>query len=330
MNDIEIRTHERIDYKRCQLKWYWHWRMGLVPMARSYGDLDLGRWTHAALAAWYSGDRDNKLVDVFNKVVSDDMNTQPNNLMEYQKEKISELAQLGMEMMLGYQRHYHHNDADVIPVKCEVPLKFKLAPGLTYGMTLDMVFCDPFGRVWIMEHKTAKSINRTWLPLAEQTLAYIALSERCLVDSGLFTSTTSLHGIMYNFIRKTRMDSRQHNDQGLALNKNGTVSKRQVVDSFVRVPIRIPTLGKIDTLNRLAHECGEIAEATLMSRVGDKDASNFLSTPHTSCTRCDYFTLCLNRTYGGNVRDLIKKMYRVVDPYTYTRNTEIPASFELG
>src|SRR5262249_32943090 len=48
-----IRSHERIDYKRCTKKWYWKWRKGLVPKAAQFGALELGTWMHDALAQWY-------------------------------------------------------------------------------------------------------------------------------------------------------------------------------------------------------------------------------------------------------------------------------------
>ena len=45
-----IRSGERMCFKRCQKKWYWEWRRGLVPRNKTFGALDLGTWMHIALA----------------------------------------------------------------------------------------------------------------------------------------------------------------------------------------------------------------------------------------------------------------------------------------
>lgn len=143
----QLRAHERMDYKRCQMKWYWRWRRGLVPRAVRFGALDLGNWVHDGLAAWYGKGwgRNGSLAEhVTNAAVKAVESAGASGAPEYVLDEAGELTALAEAMAQGYEREYADTD-DVYVLAVEEPLEFvipdytgdplvvnKLKPDLVY------------------------------------------------------------------------------------------------------------------------------------------------------------------------------------------------------
>jgi hypothetical protein len=137
---------------------------------------------------------------------------------------------------------------------------------------------------------------------------------------------------MYNFLRKAIPDERETDAQGRALNKNGTVSKRQPTPVFIRHPIELTTASKKIALMRLRLETKIVTEYARAVRERRIDPFFIPKTPHSSCEKlCDYFTMCVVEEQGGNIKEMQRTMYHRENPYTYLEETtDIPASFELS
>jgi PD-(D/E)XK nuclease superfamily len=334
-----IRSHERIDYKRCPKKWYWKWRKGLVKREIKFGALDLGTWMHSAFQGWYgTGLRrtDAPLVQHFLEAADDAIaRAKHAGAPEYVLEKAEELAALGEAMTTAYQKHYGQ-DPGVEVIRAEIPLEFTIpdASGnvvAVHKLKPDLVYADRQGDIWLMEHKTAAQIRTGHLVIDDQARPYGAMAERALRNLGVIDKHEKFRGITYNFLRKALPDERATDSSGKALNKNGTVSKRQPAPNFVRVPVTLTAKAKVLTLKRVQMESIEIAGVTALLRQKVLKPELLNKTPHGSCEKfCDYFTMCVAEEQGADIRDMQQNMYDVQNPYDYEETTDVPVSFEMG
>lgn len=334
-----VRSHERMTFKRCQKKWYWSWRRGLVPRAARFGALELGTWLHAALADWYGSKyaRDGRLVDHFNyhaNLAMPHTNTEPQP-PEHVLEKAEELAALGESMTIGYEKHYG-SDPDVKVIKAELPLQFEIPDEsgkviAVHAFKPDLVYEAPDMGVWLMEHKSATSIRTEHLVIDDQARPYGTFAERALRNAGMLKRGREFKGIMYNYLRKGLSDERSTNELGQALNKNGTVSARQPSPLFVRKPVTLTSKAKLITLRRVQKETITITEITKVLRANPAAAQYLNKTPHVSCPKfCEFFSICTAEEEGTDIRTMENALFVRRNPYTYGESTDDPAGFEIG
>lgn len=316
-----------MDYKRCQHKWYWRWRRGLVPKAVSFGALDLGNWVHDGLAAWYGSDtggrkRNGKLSEhVVEAAVKAVEGAGASGAPDHALDKAAELTALAEAMAEGYERHYG-KDPDVYVLATEIPLEVQVTdyednPLVVNKLKPDLVFQDANG-VWLMEHKTAAQIFTEHLPLDDQARPYGSMAEGALRKLGLIGAHQEFRGIMYNFLRKAFPDERERDASGKALNKNGTVSKRQPAANFLRHPVKLTRLAKAKTLRRVRFESVEIASVANALRSGAVTHNELHKTPTKGCARfCEFFSICKMDEEGTDTREAERLMFTRRDPYVY-------------
>jgi hypothetical protein len=326
-----VRHSERVDYKRCPKKWYWHWRLGLFPKQTSAA-LELGTWMHEALARYYSGTQQGLagyFIDVTDSVLKQFEGP------EHTLQQLEELIGLGIAMAEAYDKRYADETVDV--VAAEIPLEFPIRDDdgtivAIHKLKPDLVFRDAERNVWLMEHKTAKQIRLEHLPIDDQARPYAAMAEIALRRAGVISNRDQFKGVMYNFLRKALPDEREMDAQGKYLNKNGTVSKRQPTPVFVRHPIVLTRKSKQIALMRLQIETRILTGYTAALRAKEINPHHIPKTPHSSCPKlCPYFAMCVVEEQGGNIREMQRTMYRKENPYTYDEETaDIPASFELS
>lgn len=337
MRTIRVRSHERIEFKRCQKKWFWKWRKGLVPKAKAFGALELGTWKHDALAAWYGTGyaRHPSLVDLFNdRANAALMEAQELGIPDYLLEQAEGIACLGAAMAGAYQKTYG-NDPEVKVLAAEVPLEFSIDIGLPkpaiHLLKPDLVYEDKAGDAWLMEHKTAATIRTDHLVIDDQARPYGAMAERALRKAGILREGQQFRGIMYNFLRKGFPDLREVDASGKSLNKDGTVSKRQPQRMFLRYAVKMTDKAKAIALRRIQGEVRDIAQATL-ALVEDPRAHRYLTkTPHMSCPRfCQYFALCEAEEQGTDITEMERSLFVRQNPYDYGETTDIATSFEMG
>ncbi|HTS10096.1 MAG TPA: PD-(D/E)XK nuclease family protein [Candidatus Eisenbacteria bacterium] len=334
MSDLPLIRHsERVDFKRCQMKWYWRWRKGLVPKQKSFGALDLGTWMHAALAIRYSPGG-HSLSGAFEAVTHAALQHYAGP--DYARDKADELAMLGQAMATAYDREYG-DDSDIKILAVEIPLEFEIR-NLTgelialHKLKPDAVFRNA-GGVWLFEHKTAAQIRTEHLPIDDQARPYVAMAEIALENAGILKRSDKFRGIMYNFLRKALPDQRPRDGQGRYLNQNGTVSAKQPSPYFQRLPLEISAKSKRSALLRLGQEAHIITEiASDLRKSPMRSPLRLMKTPHSSCPKlCPFFEMCKVQEDGGDVRMMERTMYERRDPYLYEEETtDIPPSFELS
>lgn len=332
----QLRRGEVADFKRCPKMWYWRWRKGYVPKAKQFGALELGSWVHLALADWYSSGRKGNLSAIF---YTHAMNSITNAIEEkapdYVIEQSYELLALGQEMMAAYQNFYGE-DAGIDVIEAEIPLEFSISVDgaiiAIHKLKPDLVFRDRRGYVWLMEHKTAKSIRTEHLAIDNQARPYGVMAEPALRKLGLIRRSEQFAGILYNFLRKGLPDMRPVDDKGRSLNQNGTVSKKQPAPMFVRKPIRMTNKAKLITLGRIQQDAVTLSTATKGLHNGEIKPINIPKTPHYSCPKmCPFFAMCVAEEEGTDIRLMERALYIRRDPYLYEEeSTEERPGFEMG
>lgn len=308
-----------------------------MPKAISFGALDLGMWVHDALANWYlrglkrAGSLVNRFDMVSGGAITDAVE---NKAPDYAIEKAEQLAALGLDMMKAYERRYG-KDPEIDVIKAEIPLEFAISDEhgeviAQHRLKPDLVYRDPQRNIWLMEHKTAKQIRTAHLVIDDQARPYGVLAERALRNSGILGAKERVKGIMYNYLRKATADTRETNAQGQALNKDGSVSKRQPKPLFVRHPVIMTRLAKLHALKRIQGETILITEVTSALREKWLDPAALPKTSHHSCpTTCDFFSMCVAEEEGTDIRDMMRLQFERRNPYLYD-TTDEPAGFEMG
>lgn len=236
MNKLPIlRTSERGTFKRCPQKWYWAWRMGLVPVGTVSDALAFGGWVHVSLAKWYCGpglkrgphpaetfeavaDAELTFVKTSNRFASGDRATI--------EEKLVPAKELGIVLLNAYVEHYGSDDHWYViePERSgEVDIRDPDYPEqilVIYGFTYDLIYRDLItDRILLGEHKTAQAIMLDHLPLDDQAGSYWAVATPHLREAGLISAHEQLCGITYNFLRKSLPDTRPRNAEGHYTNK---------------------------------------------------------------------------------------------------------------
>jgi len=316
----QVRYSERTDYKRCQKKWYWRWRKGMRVRNPRPSALDLGTWFHYGLENWYgSGTKRNRTLRWH---VETAIETQRDlGVPEQHQEKFEELAMLVEAMADAYEKKYGR-DSKVSVLATEIPLEFTFTTG-THRLKPDMVvqMLDT-GLYYLWENKTAGQISIEHLPIDDQARGYAAMAERGLIEAGVLPRGKRLSGIMYNIVRKALSDERPQNEKGEYLNKDGSVSKKQPAEQFLRHPFPMTNRAKVIALTRVANEVERIVSHTSRLKVGREDPLWIQKTPHRSCPRfCDFFPICNAEEQGSDIRQMSDDLYIVADPYQYDQDT---------
>lgn len=166
-----IRTSDRISFKSCRRRWGWtsHLRHNLGPK-QGISPLWFGTGIHFALEDFHGYNRFGHPSKAFLAYVKARIAHDPNKLPEDWKE----LQQLGQDMMDYYilwlqQRKnnvwktYWHNGVPQVEVNFRFPIPFDASEWgydeVVYSGTIDRICIDEFGMLWVMDYKTAASIQ---------------------------------------------------------------------------------------------------------------------------------------------------------------------------
>lgn len=257
-----IRTSERRDFKRCPQRWWWAWREGLRPKTESFGPLWFGTGIHLALEKHYvlGTERGEDPIKTWREYVGTQVDwiktiVEQGETREDTITQWVEAGELGEAMLKGYLEEYGlDEDWEVLAV--ELPFQVSIPkPGtktalVVYAGTFDLVARQiSTGKVFLWDHKTAKSITLGHLPLDDQAGAYWALATHVLRKQGILGPKERIHGILYNFLMKSLPDDRPRNADGKVCNqpkKEHYVEalREQYLDMGLDVDAEIPGLGK--------------------------------------------------------------------------------------
>jgi hypothetical protein len=223
-------------------------------------------------------------------------------------------------MLNGY-RHLYGKDPGLKFIATEQPFQiiipgFDDASGSTlYCGTFDGVFRDAEGLLWLIEHKTSKDNNTEHLPLDDQAGSYWLVAQQVLTEQGLIKKGERLEGILYNFLRKAKPDDRPRNSQGLALNKDGSVSKQQPAPFFHREPVyRFPSENRRQLLRIQM-------EAKVMEGMKSGEIPVYKNPTKDCRYDCQFFSMCQLHEADDDWEAYAELEFQVQDPYADHRKS---------
>jgi hypothetical protein len=370
MSEPILRTSERRDFKRCQARWWWHYREGLKPKGAESTPLWFGTGVHLALAEWYlpGTKRGVHPAQTFTEYAEGALRSV--KVAEATEERVAQYedgAELGRILMEGYVANYGTDPhMDIIQAEqtfgLDIPWPgadrqtlYAVEPGdvlVKYRGTYDGVYRDlRDGKIKLLETKTAKAISTTHLPLDDQAGSYWAVANMQLRKLGLLGVKERLHGIEYNFIRKSLPDERPKDAEGYATNKPvkadyqaalgiGDAEARKMKLDYMeniakqsgivvlgeRSKVQSPTLFERHTVWRTRPEQNSQlrriqTEAVQMQMVRDGSVEPTKNPTRDCHWDCDFYTMCELQERGGDWEEFRQIAYRVEDPYADHRKS---------
>jgi PD-(D/E)XK nuclease superfamily len=311
-----LRTSERAALHRCPQRWWWTWREGLKPKATPNA-LWFGAGIHVALADWYKPgfvrgpDRPTK---TWINYVHDEERYLKDAGSLPDETKWVDSRDLGFAMLYGYVEEYGLDPTwDVIATEQTFQVRIKdveRGVDIIFTGTFDGVYRDiTDNSLWLMEHKTAGGFpNVGFLELDDQASGYFMAAEIVLRHKGMIGPDEHLNGIMYNYLRKMLPDDRPRDENGMALNKDGSISKRQDTTRFMRYPVWRSVQQRARTREAL------INEAQLMAMYRNKQLA-VTKTTNQDCVWCPHFQLCQLHEADADWKEFEVAMYDRRDPY---------------
>jgi len=323
-----LTTSERSLFKKCPQAWWWRYREGLVKRGEAPDALWFGIGVHEALAAWYlKGERRGPHpAETFDTWVGEEIRFIRASMAErdtewYDEPQYEDARSLGVAMLQGYVEKYgRDSDWDVIAI--ETPFRVRITrqgrPIGRFWSTFDGVYRDlSDGLVYLMEHKTAASIDTAYLEIDDQGGSYFAVATQLLRARGILGPTEHIAGITYNYLRKSMPDDRPVNELGQSLNQDGSVSKRQPVPQFVRQVVeRAPS----EVRTQMARMADEVA---VMNAVRE-GVIPLTKTPTKMCPRmCEFWDLCGLHERGSTraIEAMKNSTFHSDDPYNRYRKS---------
>jgi hypothetical protein len=228
-------------------------------------------------------------------------------------------VELGIAMLEEYVEVYGKDPQWEI-ISVEQPFKVRIMrqgkPVAFFASRWDGVLRNlEDGKIWLLENKTAAQIVTAYLELDDQGGSYWAVASQLLRAKGILKPGEKIEGIIYNFLRKAKPDERPQNEDGLRLNKDNSVSKKQPPKLFLREPMdRSPK----EQNTQLARIADEIA---VMNAVRE-GIIPITKTPTKDCPRCPFWVPCTLHERGSDAyKTVLRSNYRQIDPYADMRKT---------
>jgi hypothetical protein len=306
-----LRTSERTTFTTCKQKWHWAYNRNLRPKQES-PHLRFGSLVHKALELRYppGKKRGPHPAESFQFLYAAELREQESIGFRDEDGKWQEAGELGTALLTAFVEEFGEDDQFEV-ITSEQTFAVRVIKGLTYVGTFDGVWRDRLtGQLLLKEWKTAAQFWDRHLPLDEQAGSYWAFAPVWLRMNGLLGENDQLRGILYTFLRKGMPDDRRTNEEGLALNKDGTVSKRQPNPLFKRVPVYRDRKDRMNIRRRIVAQYHEMEELRKGERPIYKSPSNF------NCATCPFSDPCELHETGGDYELLLRAAFDVVDQYS--------------
>lgn len=241
-----VSNSELSSFGACRFQWYWTYVRRLKPKIAA-PPLRFGTLIHKGLQEYYKPGRVRgpNPVLTFEREYERELKEQVRMGFKDEDGTWHDAAELGADMLKSYLGHWGDDDEyEVIATeqKFETPIKDESGKLMgVYVGVLDMIWRHlPTGVLEVVDHKAVKTIDTKFLRLDTQSGNYWTFGSPWLISKGLISSANELGTICFNFLRKALKDKRKYkiNKRGekVYLNADGTPSKKQPAEFFVRQP----------------------------------------------------------------------------------------------
>lgn len=372
-----IRQSERRAFKTCQYQWDWAWSQGFTPALPKQDARWFGTGLHLCLAEWLvTGKKRGKdMHTTWDEFCSDNYTRIATGPYFDQAEWV-DAKELGHEMITNYLKEYgQDSEWEVIATEQRYRMKIyapdensltgKKLVGVLVG-TFDAVLRNVrTGKVWMVDHKTARErINTNHLVKDEQAGTYVSIATLVLRAQGKIGPDEVVQGIMYNFLRKAKADTRPRNSRGVYCNKPAKANYADALGMTDAEAKKITLEGLADLardkgiqvfgdesktqpaplfvrefITRNAHERARqverVSEELVQMHALRGGQLSLTKAPGDHCAWCDFKDLCDVDEQGGDVADYARAAFRKRDPYADHRvgavnsKTSVKADNEL-
>lgn len=319
-----VRSSERGAFKQCPQKWYWSYIEKLVPSSVVVGAREFGTGIHLAMAEYYVPEpivvgvpsidsrRGRPMLETWEEWCTETRNWGTRNdkaRKQFNEEEFDEMVVMGRYLLEEHMRVYG-GDPDWQVIAREETFAANIRNKAIAVGTIDLVVRQlSTGHVWIVDHKTAKSFpGETSYNMDDQGGSYSSLATTILRHKGLIGSSERVRGIIFNVLRKGKRDDRPRNEEGLYLNKNGSVSKIQPQSVLKRYDVH-------KTRSQQKHQLQRIVDDVEVMNAVRQGVIPVTKSPQKLCGWCDFFQLCQLDEDMGDTDSLKKALFVTRDPY---------------
>jgi hypothetical protein len=220
-----------------------------------------------------------------------------------------EAGELGYALLTAFVEEFGEDEQYEV-ISSEQTFAIRLTKRLTYVGTFDVWRDRMTGQLLLKEWKTAAQFWDRHLPLDEQAGTYWAFAPTWLRMLGILDDDDDIKGILYTFLRKAMPDERPKNEEGLSLNKDGAVSKRQPNPLFKRVPVYRDRRDRMNIKKRIIYQFEEMEEIRNGKRPIYKSPTTM------NCAMCPFVDPCELHEAGRDYLPILKGAFQVVDQYS--------------
>lgn len=326
--ELQLRNSERQTFTLCPQKWMWAY----VDQLRSPDTtpaLRFGSLVHSALEAFYRPGikRGPRPAETYETLF--DESSQMYRVMGIRDEEGDwyEMKQFGIDLLELYYEKWGKDDRWYI-VATEMPFRVNTVDPVTgvrftFVGVVDGLWGDrqsaprgkKWGKLYIADHKTTKddpTKKDEALILDEQSGSYWSYGVDYIRERGILRPDQELSGMLFNFLRKGRLDERPRNAQGLYLNRDGSVSKRQPAPMFHRSWV-LRDLAEGDNVRRRTEAQVAAMHYMRTGKLRVWKSPGTLHSPH--CNWCEFRSMCELHESGADWEELRDLTFGRWDPY---------------
>lgn len=330
---VLIRNSERQTFKRCRHQWEWNFVRLLKPEeeapALRFGDL-----THRALERHYPPGikRGPKPWIVFDRLYKADLRKGKEEFrMWTEDDSWADAREVGIHILRRYYERYHDMDEQFrvlsseqvfqVPVWIDIPeLGKKRKQKVLIVGTMDGLWQDRSGpkkqrSIFIKEYKTTGSAITqiiAGLPMDEQAGTYWTFGPEWMWEQGILPQGVFPSHIWYTIMRKVRDDDRPENAEGLKLNNDGTVSKKQPAPALERERVYRDAADRERMRKRIMDEAREMILARHGLVATYKNPGPLYNQ---NCKGCAFKGPCELHEAGQDYESMLRAMYKKWKPY---------------
>jgi hypothetical protein len=279
--------------------------------------LRFGDLVHQALAAYYApgvkrGPLPSKtFLELYDEEAAE-------NEGSYVEEEWEEARSLGVAMLDGYVAQYGSDQwIEVIaPEKnFQIDLQHPKTDKYicTYVGTFDAVVRDlRSDEIGLLEHKTARSADiGDRYQFDEQPNSYWAFAQDWMRSKRILRKKQQLDFILMNILAKSFPDDRPTNQDGFALNRDGTVSKRQPPRRYHREKVYRSDAQRRATMLRVVQQ----AQVMEQQRRGKIPVYKSIINGCTGMFSCEFRDMCMMHEADSDWQALRDSMFTKWNPY---------------
>lgn len=356
-----VRTSERLLFKRCRWAWDRDFNDRMRP-ARSGPALRFGSLMHAAMEPYYKVGRKRgpHPAKTFKRLFDKDFEEQGHLGFRDEDGTWADAGEMGVHLLEDYVKKYGKDERyEVIATEqaFQVPILNPVTGKVVaiYTGIVDGIWRDLDEQLLLIaDHKSAAQISTGYLALDEQAGAYWTFGQDWLREKGLLKPEDELAGMLYNFLRKAKRDTRPQNADGHYLNKP---DKETLVSAAGRMfdlksPAELKKLKVDDLIDMIdrkggpgtAAQLGEVSKSQPPPRFhreriyrdeADRDAvrarvyeelremhmirqgklTAYKNPSQFTCPMCSYRDICELHESGHDWEEMAKQTMETWDPY---------------